>query len=62
MAGPDLRRRTITMVDVLEIICLFLLTWFAGMPQPIWVVTLILEAIALVLVVEPLAFRHAPLW
>jgi hypothetical protein len=50
------------MVDVLEIICLFLLTWFAGMPQPIWVVTIILEAIALVLVVEPLAFRHAPLW
>ena len=50
------------MAFLLVLLCVFLLTYFNTLPQPFFIVMVILEAIALVLATEPLVMRHAPLW
>lgn len=50
------------MAFLLVLLCVFVLTWFAALPPPFFIILVILEAIALVLLVEPLAMRGAPLW
>ena len=50
------------MAFLLCLLCVFVLTWFAALPPPFWIILVIFEAIALILATEPLVMRHAPLW
>jgi len=47
---------------LLLLLCVFVLTWFAGLPPPFWIILTIIEAITLVLLVAPLAPLRGPLW
>lgn len=49
------------MAFLLLLLCVFVLTWFATLPQPFWIILVILEAVALVLAVAPLPMLHGPL-
>jgi hypothetical protein len=49
------------MAVLLILLVVFVLTWFASLPPPFWIILVILEAIALVLFVQPYAvplFRY----
>lgn len=46
----------------LMIVCLFLLTWYAQTPQPIWIVLLILEGLALLLWFTPFGTLRSLGW
>jgi hypothetical protein len=35
------------------LLCVFIITWFVPFPPPFWIILVILEAIALVLWVQP---------
>ena len=50
------------MAALLILLVCFVLTWFATLPQPFFIILCVIEAIALALLVEPLAFRHGALF
>lgn len=40
---------------LLILLCVFVLTWFASLPPPFWIILVIIEALALVVTIMPLA-------
>jgi len=46
------------MTVLLILLCVFILTWFAALPPPLWIILTVIEAIALVLFVAPYAGMH----
>jgi hypothetical protein len=43
------------MAVLLILLCVFVLTWFASLPPPFFIILVIFEAIALVLFLQPYA-------
>ena len=46
---------------LLILLCTFILTWFAALPPPLWIILTILEAIALAVFLAPYAELRGPL-
>ena len=48
------------MTTLLLLLCVFVLTWFAGLPPPFRIVLFVVEAVVLILVVLPVAGLRYP--